>query len=502
MGKFLARNVIAGHSQMLGIKKVQLSIPNAKQYAVHAVKNGEDVLHEETLLEGACSRKTSEVHHIWPYVSCSLVGGGQVPRTLQHILSKSQYPLSQGPVLLPNDCFSSEKYEFEPPAPKSVSEVLTSKTVFSHGVSQACYEWHPTNTGVSAWGAGCEVRAMVGDGLSLAGPASVMGTMGVVYTCMMSQCVIFCPCTICTDTRKTCKNLCKAEVCKECNSQCLEEEHIIKLPRTFSAKTDHYTIVTNMMTKYKHVYPYAGIPLSCASCTRDVEEHNMLHMVWHARCRFCKFHSRYHEQHSVVTLEDYKYAEKIVKNAEGRTCSFCLFKCHDCFGRKRHEDTVHKKKAGKYGCDKCEKSFSNKNALKYHVDHHMELKVTCDLCGFQSSSKGNLEMHKKIHIAETKLECDGCNKKFTNKQNLMRHEKEVHYGRNVNVNFIEDLDDAKYIIKCEYCDLKFKRNSDLKRHVTSIHSSSRSFQCLSCEKAFSRKDTLARHMKSIHTEEK
>ena len=133
-----------------------------------------------------------------------------------------------------------------------------------------------------------------------------MVSMGVVYTCMKSKCVIFCLCTICLEKRKTCKHLCKTEVCKGCNSQCLD--HVIKLPRTFSAKSDHYTIVTDMMTKYKHVYPYAGIPLSCASCTRDVKEHNMLHMVWHACCRFCKFHSRYQEQHSVVTMEDYKFA--------------------------------------------------------------------------------------------------------------------------------------------------------------------------------------------------
>ena len=140
MEKILARNVAAGHSNMLGIKKVQLILPNAKHYVVHAVKNGEDVVHEDTLIEGAGSRKTSEVYHIVPYVSHSLIGGGQVPRTLQHILSKSQYPLSQGPVLLPNDCFSTEKFEFDPAAPKPVSEVLTSKTVFSHGVSQACYD--------------------------------------------------------------------------------------------------------------------------------------------------------------------------------------------------------------------------------------------------------------------------------------------------------------------------------------------------------------------------
>ena len=81
----------------------------------------------------------------------------------------------------------------------------------------------------------------------------------------------------------------------------------------------------------------------------------------------------------------------------------------------------------------------------------------------------------------------------------MRHQKEVHFGRNINVNFVEDMDDLKYVIKCEHCELKFKRDSDLKRHVTSLHSSSRSFQCPSCEKAFSRKDTLKRHLESIHT---
>ena len=216
MEKFLARNIIAGHSQIVGIKKVHLNLPNAKHFEVHAAKNGEDVLHMETLLEGACRRKTSEVHHTSPYVMslALLVGNGQaghVPRTLQHILSKHQYPLSQGPVLLPNDCFSTEeKYESEP-IPKSVTEVLTTKTVFSHNVSQACYEWHPTSTGVSAWGAGFEVRASVRDGLTLACPASVMVTMGVVYTCVMSLCVIFCPCTICRGTIKTCKNCKKTD---------------------------------------------------------------------------------------------------------------------------------------------------------------------------------------------------------------------------------------------------------------------------------------------------
>ena len=502
MEKFISRNVIVGRSQTLGLKNTQLILPNAKHYTIHAVKNGEDELNEKDLLEHAANRKKSEVFHKLPSLFTTMPFI-RLPRTLQHILSKNQYPLSQGPVLLPNDCFTTEKYENEPSAPKSASEVLTSKTVFSHKVSQACYEWHPTSTGVSAWSAGCEVKASEGEGLTLAGPASMMVTMGVVYTCMVSRCVIFCPCRICTDTRKTCKKSCKSEVCNGCNAQCTEAEHTIRLPRTFSARTDQYTLVTDVMVRYNHVYPYAGIPQSCASCTRDVKEHNMLHMVWHNRCRFCKFHSRYfnYEKHPVVTMRDFEYAEKIVNYTEARTCSFCLVKYHDSCSRKRHEDKVHRNKAGEYECNLCEKSFSNKNALQYHLDNHMELKVTCDLCGFQSSSKGNLAMHKQIHKNEAKHECDECDKKFANKRNLMRHQKEFHNGRNINVDYIEDMDDAEYSIKCEQCDLKFKRNSVLKRHQDSIHSTSKTFQCLKCEKAFSRKDTLTRHMRSIHSEE-
>ena len=107
MRKFLSQNVVIGHSQKMRIKNVQLILPKAKNFLVHAVKDGEDVLREETLIEDACNRKTSEVDHIGPYV----IEDGQVPfshypKTLQHILSKSTYPLSQGPVLLPNECFT------------------------------------------------------------------------------------------------------------------------------------------------------------------------------------------------------------------------------------------------------------------------------------------------------------------------------------------------------------------------------------------------------------
>jgi uncharacterized Zn-finger protein len=111
-------------------------------------------------------------------------------------------------------------------------------------------------------------------------------------------------------------------------------------------------------------------------------------------------------------------------------------------------------------------------------------------------------MHKKIHRDVSKHEFDECNKKFTNKQNMMRHKKEAHYERNINVQFVEDMDDMKYIVECKECELKVKRKADLKRHEVGRHSSSRSYQCSSCDETFPRNDGLTRHMKSTHLNEK
>ena len=493
---------VAGQS--LHSQKVYLTLPVSKHFTTNGVQNEELEMRVEDLLNIAVTRKKSELYHISPVVWKDSNYNHNVPRTLHHILTKHPYPLSQGPVMLPNDCLTTEKFE-KSPISKSASDVMKVKTVFCHDDTQECYQWQPMNSGVSVWknkGIGYKVTALSSPGLYLDGPMSTM-SMGVLYTGNLSRCRVFCPCTICKDERKTCKRLCRVEVCKQCNAQCTQ--HVIKLPRIFSANTDHYTMVTDMMTKYRHAYPYAGIPLSCVSCTRDVEEHQLLHLVWHVRCRFCRFEMRPFEQKSVVSMEDFKTAENILRSIDGKTCSFCLVQSHDSYARKKHEERVHRNEAGKYKCDQCHKTFSNENALKYHTDHHANLKIVCDLCGFQSSSTGNLEKHKLVHNVEVQEgiinNCYDCNLNFSNKNNLKRHSQEVHYGNKKNLDFVEDFDDMK-TINCEKCGEKFKRTSHLKRHENSVHNSNtRSFQCPSCDKTFPRKDNLNRHIKSQHKEE-
>ena len=309
MEKFLVvqkKFVVTGMDDKFSCRKFQLTLPRGKHYAVQAVKGGENEMRVEDLLNMAAGRAKSEAFHIKPF---TMVNGELVdlPRTLQFLMSKHSYPLSQGPVLLPIDCIASEKYEHLP-IPKSVSEVLSAKTTFNHNEKQGCFEWSPVSEGVTAWGQEVPSYEVGVSKFAIQGAASTKD-MAVVYTCELSQCIIRCPCNICQDPRKTCKKLCKAEVCIDCNSQCTQHE--IKLARLFSFKTDHFTLVSQMLTKYQFANPYAGIPLSCEICSKDVLEHQVLHLVWHVRCRFCRFEMRPFEHKPVVSITDYKVAEKI-----------------------------------------------------------------------------------------------------------------------------------------------------------------------------------------------
>ena len=251
---------------------------------------------------------------------------------MKKILAKHPYPLAQGPVRLPLDC-ATEEY-------KSIGEVIKEKTVFGHSDEQNCVEWLPSSgSGLLAWGhqgeGGYQVRELkfsVQDAVSTT-------NMEIVYTCSKLKCTIYCPCAVCRDTTVNCKFQCRAEACRECSSQCTKHE--IKMPRVFDAKTDHYTLVTQKMDKLQYAFPYAGIPVSCGQCSRDVLEHQVFHHLWHLRCKYCKNEMRPFLSSSIVSFADYKAAGIDADRCDDRTCAVCLKMFEDKYAREMHEKNAH-----------------------------------------------------------------------------------------------------------------------------------------------------------------
>jgi hypothetical protein len=489
MEKFIVRGY---SSKDKDAPKCILDIPPAKNFNVVAVKNSEQVLQSSLLLSRAVSRSKYESSHAKPF---AMIDGKStyLPGSLRHLLNGHPYPVSQGPVMIPLDTNTD---------PKRLPHIVIGyKTVFTHNHTQKCVRWVPEVTGVAAWTEDEDSYSVSDLEFRIQGAASTMD-MGVIYTCHMSGwsgCVIYCSCSVCTKTRSHCQKLHRKEPCSECNTQCTT--HQIMLSRIFDTETDQYSIITERITKYRFAHVYAGIPKSCESCSQDLLEHQVLHLVFHMRCRFCRFEMRPLIEGNVISLDDYKEMDEVLKERDAKTCSVCLRISDDKLAREKHESVVHMKETQKFKCDQCEKTYSNKNALNYHIAKHKDvLKPSCELCGSQFSCTRSLERHKlTIHqdSSEQKpFECEDCGKGFSMESALKRHQREQHFGSKLNLDFHEGFA-TPAIFKCEQCEINFKRNSDLKRHTQSAHSV-KNFICSHCNKAYSRKDVLDRHIVAKH----
>ena len=153
----------------------------------------------------------------------------------------------------------------------------------------------------------------------------------------------------------------------------------------------------------------------------DVLEHQILHHVFHLRCKFCRFESREYDLMDGPSLKDYKEAVTFKKYKDARTCSYCWKVLSDSYDMKKHEKSLH---------EKCEKSYMNLNALKYHTEKHNEpSKFKCNTCGKQYLSIKGLSAHEDIvhgSISPPEFPCDECDKSFTTRSHLKRHKKTVH----------------------------------------------------------------------------
>ena len=284
-------------------------------------------------------------------------------------------------------------------------------------------------------------------------------------------------------------------------------QHKLKVPYLFDPATDLFTIVTERITEYRFAYGYAGVPADCKQCSVDVLEHQVLHLVQHQLCRFCRFESRPLEQFKgSKSFNTFKRAEQKLNLLDNKTCSTCLKECRDLYPRKLHEKIAHEKEAQKFKCELCSKSYVCQSSLDYHVrtKHGEDQKAdnpTCEDCGKQFSAPSSLARHKKMfHCTEAlpspKLVCGDCGKTFTLNANLRRHKREKHFKIQVNPDF-EEGPRTSLIFDCENCDMKFKRKDHLRRHVMHAHTEKK-LVCCHCDQKFVRQDNLRRHMQKKH----
>ena len=156
--------------EQLGL--VKLRIPHAKEFdknssetkGVSKCENKNPI--NKNVQSSTLSSLSSELikFAIWGY-KCDYRGTGlhheASPSHLDHVLSKLDYPLAQGPLVLPIDCNQADNYH------KSVQEVIANRTEFRHeedGLS--CFTCLPLKVGVKAW---CEGAANLIGGYLIGG---------------------------------------------------------------------------------------------------------------------------------------------------------------------------------------------------------------------------------------------------------------------------------------------------------------------------------------------
>lgn len=210
----------------------------------------------------------------------------------------------------------------------------------------------------------------------------------------------------------------------------------------------------------------------------------------------------YKEEELQQTEEDLKELE-----AEDHVCHICnqpfplraillqhLISCRAITGNtKPTSPEIVKKKnkkttKAKISCNLCERSFTHRNSLMYHLhSHHTRVRPhQCETCGKRFFASSALKVHRRLHSGERPYHCTECGRTFRQWGDLKYHMTSLH--------------STEKQFQCEYCGKEFARKYSLVVHRR-IHTGEKNYKCEFCEKTFRASSYLQNHRR-IHTGEK